>query len=530
MPEYTSNWGLPYPVSTDLIASLTENLRISLQDIATKTDQGLTAAVGQAVDEVQPMIEAVRYVHPTTPEFDNADDMTATDGNGWWVVGGSGLPGLPFEGAGQVLLLTTSQGPAFQEAVQYATGATYRRAITNPYVTPKVWGAWRRVDSDDKGTVPDSTDLNSLNSASASGRYALAQNYTYSNMPFTGAGQLRVDVMGQGPGFQEAVQYATGATYRRPITNPFSTPKVWGEWSEFGASGGAEVSSTPTLPDPNAPLEADLSTITMWGDSLTHAGGVAQRLRDLAPGVTVNNRGASGQNSAHISGRQGGNAPVMTTVTGVIPESGGVTIDTRTVNILVESGYPARSLTGYFAGVHGTLSVPSGSTTHTFTRTSAGTPVDVSAGAAFWTDHAIEARRGAQVIWMGRNNLGTALPTEYLPKMIDFISPARKRVVVLSVTNSPDEGIGTERYELFQAVNEQLRVMAGECFLDVRRYMIDHGLDAVGITPTTEDAAAVAADCIPPSLTSDGIHFTGPAQSVIGDWLHSELSGLGWWE
>ena len=460
----------------------------------------------------------------------DANDLTGTAQSGIYALGSSGAySNLPFTGAGQLEVVIESTGPAYQEATQYATGSTYKRPLTNPYSSPKQWGAWRRTDTDYQGTVPDGGDLNIYDSLNSSGRYALAAGRAYLNAPFDSAGQLRVDVASTGPGYQEAVEYATGVTFRRPLTNPYVTPREWGDWRRTDASVAPSLSAPPRLPDPGAPLESDLTTLTMWGDSLTHAGGIAQQLRTLLPAVTVVNRGMSGQNSAHIAGRQGGVPAVMTVIGGTIPASGGVEIDTRTTNILIESGYPARSLTGYLAGVHGTLSVPSGTITHTFTRTTDGVPVEIPEGAPFWTDDGIAARRGAQIIWMGRNNLGTELPTTYLPGMIEHLSTARKRVVVLSVTNSPDEGIGTERYELFQAVNEELRVMGGECFLDVRRWLIDEGLAAVGITPTAEDTAAVAVDAVPPSLTSDGIHFTTAAQTAIGTWLHTQLGALGWY-
>ena len=522
MPDYTPIYSLPFPVAGDYVAASSENLRTAFRDLAVTSEAAINSVEGE-------LGSAFKQRGTLEPGSDLGALQSVSD-SGFYGLGTGGYENAPFDGAGQVQVVVTSVGPGYQEAVEYATGATYRRPMTNPYATPKVWGAWRRIDTDYRGTVPDGGDLNSYDSLNSSGRYALAAARTYLNAPFDSAGQLRVDVAATGPGYQEAVEYATGATYRRSITNPYSTPRQWGDWSRTDAAPSVSVDSVPTLPDPGAPLESDTSLVTMWGDSLTHAGGVVSRLSALLPDVTVVNRGMSGQNSAHIAGRQGGVPAVMTVIGGVIPASGGVEIDTRTTNILIESGYPARSLTGYLAGVHGTLSVPSGTLTHTFTRTTGGTPVEIPDGAPFWTDHGIEARRGAQIIWMGRNNLGTALPTDYLPDMIEHLSPARKRVVVLSVTNRPDEGIGTERYELFQAVNEQLRVMAGECFLDVRRWLIDEGLAAVGVTPTPEDEAAVLADAVPPSLTSDGTHFTGAAQTAIGTWVHAQLEDLGWWQ
>lgn len=432
----------------------------------------------------------------------------------------------PFTGAGQIRVDVSAAGPGYQEAIQYATGATFRRSLTNPFSNPKQWGVWRRTDSDYLGLLPSGSDADVLSSVNDRGTHALGASATYTNIPFDTAGQIRVDVVGSGPGYQEAVEYATGVTFRRSLTDPYSSPAKWGAWRRTDSA----PTGVPRLPDPGAPLEADTSLVTMWGDSLTHAGGVAARLAALEPGVAVVNRGQSGQHSAQIAARQGGSPSILTVLGGVIPANGSVAVEHYTSGVLIESGYPARSLTGYLAGVHGTLSVPAGSVAYTFTRTSPGASVEIPEGAPFWTDHGITARRGAQVIWMGRNNLATHLPGDYLPHMLEHLSPARKRVVVLSATNAPDEGIGTERYDLFRTANAQLRAMAGECFLDVRRWLIDEGLAAAGITPTTEDTAAVAADAVPPSLTSDGVHFTSAAQIAIGTWLHAQLESLGWWQ
>jgi hypothetical protein len=102
-------------------------------------------------------------------------------------------------------------------------------------------------------------------------------------------------------------------------------------------------------------------------------------------------------------------------------------------------------------------------------------------------------------------------------------------LVVLGVTNAPDETTGTAKYKLVVGANDQLAYELGSRFIDIRRWLIDNGLAAVGITPTAEDNAAIAGDAVPPSLTTDGVHFTTAAQTAIGTYVHGELVALGWY-
>lgn len=463
------------------------------------------------------------------PAGRHPDDMYRPEDNGLWRLASSFTEGLPADVPAGVRMLRVESfnDVATQRLTVYGTTYKAERQMSNAYVTPPDWTAWLRDDWRYLGSLADNTDLDTLTSQSANGPYALSAARTYLNAPFTGAGQLRVENAGTGAGWMEAVEYSTGKTYRRPVTN--AAANQWGAWWLVGPDTAAGQSAGVRLPDPGAPLNADLNVLTMWGDSLTHAGGIRDQLAALLPDVTVSNRGASGQNSAHIAARQGGTPAMLTVAGGVIPASGAVQVASRSTPLLIQSGNPAWSLDGVLAGVHGTLSVASGGGAYTFTRTTDGVAVPIPNGAPFWTDHAVQARRGAQIIWMGRNNIADPAPYDYLTSMIDFVSPAAKNIVVLSVTNSPDEGIGTERYGLFIRANDELKAMAGDNFLDVRRWLIDEGLAAAGITPTSGDTAAIAVDAVPPSLTSDGIHFVAAAQTAIGTWLHGKLLELGWY-
>lgn len=114
--------------------------------------------------------------------------------------------------------------------------------------------------------------------------------------------------------------------------------------------------------------------------------------------------------------------------------------------------------------------------------------------------------------------------------MLKWLTPAHKRVVVVSVTGDSKWVSGTENYRHVEQANTELRRMCGNAYIDIRRWLIDHGLDAIGVTPTQEDLDAIAGDAIPRSLSSDGTHFTADAQYAIGTYLHGELLARGWWD
>jgi hypothetical protein len=98
--------------------------------------------------------------------------------------------------------------------------------------------------------------------------------------------------------------------------------------------------------------------------------------------------------------------------------------------------------------------------------------------------------------------------------------------VVISVTNGTSEGIGTANYSKIVAANAALSQIYGEFFYDLRADFIQNGLATAGITPTSDDLAAIALDRPPPSLMSDSIHPNtagyGAQKVLFAAWLTSK--------
>jgi hypothetical protein len=242
-----------------------------------------------------------------------------------------------------------------------------------------------------RGILPANADLNLYISPSAHvGLWATsgANNGTVLNKP-TGyendQGTYQVIGAGNGAVSQLFYPYAKNVVVRRTLTN--TSGATWTAWEVTDAKQDAAIAALDTRvtaaesagyidSDPTAPLESVSTTIDMWGDSLTMADGVAARLRALLPGVTVTNRGVSGQTAGQIAARQGGVHSRLTVTADTIPASGPVAVTARTESLLAQTGYPVRSETGRLSGVAGTLTNGTvGSIAYTFTRTTAGDTV-----------------------------------------------------------------------------------------------------------------------------------------------------------
>jgi lysophospholipase L1-like esterase len=73
-----------------------------------------------------------------------------------------------------------------------------------------------------------------------------------------------------------------------------------------------------------------------------------------------------------------------------------------------------------------------------------------------------------------------------------------------------------------------LQAAFGDCFLDVRKYLVNYGLVDAGITPTSQDLTDIAADVIPSSLRSDSTHFTAAGYTLVANFVSRAIRAKGW--
>jgi hypothetical protein len=173
-------------------------------------------------------------------------------------------------------------------------------------------------------------------------------------------------------------------------------------------------------------------------------------------------------------------------------------------------------------GTPATLSYSSGQRANL--RAPLGSPVAIADGSTVIFDALVYAWRRA-VIWVGRNNY----PRTGVPADVAEIVAANKtgKYLVMSVLNMASEPSGSPAYNDIAACNAVFAATYGARYLDVRAYLIAHGLTDAGITPTTQDLADIGNDVVPTSLRSDAIHLNAAGYTIVGAQVWAKLQALG---
>ena len=279
------------------------------------------------------------------------------------------------------------------------------------------------------------------------------------------------------------------------------------------------VTFTPSDTEDYTTAEASLTMtvssfgVAAWGDSLTvgdlgsiDRGSYPRDLQELIV-LPVVNLGVNGQTSTQIGVREG-EIPVNVTVTGgTIPASGGVRISFPTGYEPVTTGGPANGVTGTILGVHGRVTLASG--TFTFTPTTPGSAVSAPRTPQFVADTPYAGY--LPVFWEGRNDYKQQL--QVLSDLAAQVAavPSDQTYLVLSVINGnyPTEWFGCIYYKQIIALNNQLANIYGSHYLDIRKLLVD-SYDSTQAT----DVSDYSHDDVPTSLHS--IYGSGTLHDSIG--------------
>jgi lysophospholipase L1-like esterase len=322
-------------------------------------------------------------------------------------------------------------------------------------------------------------------------------------------------------------------------------------------TGGLDLASSPHVPADNldvcvftrsgvekyVPIEGGTiydttpsTSIACFGDSITYGGhGTGATWPDLLAanlGVTVTNRGILGQSSTEIAVRQGGIVPrvQVTTNAGFIPLLASSVSTCLVVfpTAMFRVGFTC-SFVGTLMGVPGTLT-KSTSEVWTFTRDADGFNVDANGTNPFITTEGPTYQNQTQIFWGGRNWPSPPVVLRDELGMRNFLKPLNKRFLVLSILNNNTEIPGTAGYLGIVGINNPALAAAfPDNYFDIRRWMIDHGLAAVGLTATSDDLTAIAEDRIPPALLYDGTHPNGLGRQAIAIAIAAWLRAKGWY-
>ena len=77
-------------------------------------------------------------------------------------------------------------------------------------------------------------------------------------------------------------------------------------------------------------------------------------------------------------------------------------------------------------------------------------------------------------------------------------------------------------------VNEALSKEFGDHFVDIRKYMINYGVEDVGITKTKQDIADIKKGEIPTSLRRDYVHGNKHYHRLLGEQIYRRMVYLGY--
>lgn len=299
-----------------------------------------------------------------------------------------------------------------------------------------------------------------------------------------------------------------------------------------------------------------LDRLIAYGDSQTAGFSWGPKMVALSDTLTeAIGRGVSGQEAGTVAVRQGG--IVLTTTAAVtIPASrDAVQVPTAASVSPCNIRYGASDMPVILGGVRGVLTViataNSNATTLWDRSTGTGTlqfvpdvapaaPVDVPAGTAMVSQDVADHPDYGEcltIIWVGGNDAAFAGPSRVtgvvsaVQAIVDRLHTVvdEPRFLVAGRTTGTTNTEGTSSWQT--AVDQHAALLAAfpDNTVDIWRHVRDNGLGILGIEPTQADLDALAGKTVPPSLTSDGLHYTTDTRErVLAPYLISELAARGW--
>lgn len=261
-------------------------------------------------------------------------------------------------------------------------------------------------------------------------------------------------------------------------------------------------------------------SVYFWGDSAVAGGDVngAWATGESLPeklathlSVPVVQRGVGGQTSNDVLLRAGVAVLHAVPVGGSIPASGSVGLNVFGQEMTTRDN---RVFAVTFAGVGGTLTHTTGEQ-WTFARSTAGSAVAVSAPAPLVSTQALTGAGTHLFLMAGNDWLSDAgpAPDEELVthvvanhlRAVEAIPASRtKHVLIAGVKTRRSTVAGDANAVFVKAVNDQLRFLFPQGFVDRQKWLATDALAATGISPTPADTTAMASGLVPPSAFADG--------------------------
>ncbi|HAM16002.1 MAG TPA: hypothetical protein DCP91_09145 [Eggerthellaceae bacterium] len=109
--------------------------------------------------------------------------------------------------------------------------------------------------------------------------------------------------------------------------------------------------------------------------------------------------------------------------------------------------------------------------------------------------------------------------------------------IIVGDTDDPGTSIGDLRQEAFEPGEgagetdweRALREAFGDHFVNMRVYLIEHGLAVTGLKPTAQDAELAAQGCVSPQLRHDWTHLNSYGYYAQALAIYEKGTQLGYW-
>jgi len=273
------------------------------------------------------------------------------------------------------------------------------------------------------------------------------------------------------------------------------------------------------------------------GDSQTQGGQYATTLRNaLQNGADVVSFGHGGAGCLGASWFQGG-VPIFANPFTIPANTSQVEItlistpiEGNTTSFMVQSSQGVNPC--IIGGIKGTLS-RDGNGKYYFERETSGTAKVLSRPEQIMTNAMMNYRDAILVVWLGTNDSFGKTSSDVV-SLADYIEAYIRDIIRYNGTEKYIVmGLTAKSYMVAVAEeNLELAKRFGSHFLELRRYILDYGLQDAGITPTAQDQTDIANGEIPTSLrkTNDIVHFNDAGYTVIGNLLYKKGIDLGYWE
>ncbi|MDY2883007.1 MAG: hypothetical protein SOT71_10180 [Romboutsia timonensis] len=270
-----------------------------------------------------------------------------------------------------------------------------------------------------------------------------------------------------------------------------------------------------------------LPIVSCWGDSLTVGVGgdgiTYPRELSLISGLKVYNYGVEDDSTYSIASRQGA-IPIYTKSFIMPANKEPVEISLydqyRQEYILTKpSAYGVN--TCEINGIKGTLSYDPNRQVMYFTRVSSGKELKIKEGTQLFTSAMLNKNKNKNeilIIFTGNNDkadtsIGSIVTTQ--KKMIDYAGT--DKYIVIGFT-----GDGAS-YK-----NNVLAEEYGDNFLNIKKYLIEHGLKDAKIIPSKQDELDIANASIPSSLISGGINGNYAYYKIVAQQVLQKIIDLGY--